>query len=759
MGTGYAAGRSRSIRRGQQSLHADRDALLAEQRELQAARDAFSEHQKTLQAHRQAQFEQLQAFIADRDSLVEEKKLFQAGRDTFAEEQRALQAAQEAFAETQHALNAVREGIADEQKALNADRQAFADEKRSFAAARETLEREQCALRAAQEALSAAQNSMQADRDAIAESQKCLQAGLESAAQEQCAWRSINKLSQRKSERWRPSGTRSRPSNADSRPIARRSGSNGKRGSSKKIASTSSGRTGGSNRKNYAAAKKPGWRPSRPRSCAGFNANKRNWIPPAHLRGTMRAERSRPGSSRIATRGRTRQLDDREKALAAQAASLASAVDQSKATTAEMAERSQSLDEQKLGLDAWAEQLRQSAADAANRTAELDRQAAELGRRAAELDTRLAELTNKAAKLRAAQFEPANWALSRRSKTTCKVKEPVSRRKSSNSKKSKAICNSNAKTCSASARSSEGAQPVLGRDAAPRTGAALRPRSETSPTPTATGGIRPPRRRRRTIPTSRRWTSKTFSAAWVTRSISTMVRPIPKRPRRPPRSRGNRSLRRKERWTRPAQRPRRPPRTTKNRSTRIWRSHQRVGVKQRDPSGGGAKTEHSAAPNRPVPRWPASETPTASQGDSKDSRPHAETEACAAGGGARKACRSIGTLRSGESLGRTRVGTARSQAIDHRDAFEIGRDVGSDCRRRRNVLALGAYGGGTLIVFAAGTSFLIAVYWGLQYALLTGRLIVNRTGGITLRRHRGNRHPADAQSAHRRKPRNCPIGR
>ena len=51
---------------------------------------------------------------------------------------------------------------------------------------------------------------------------------------------------------------------------------------------------------------------------------------------------------------------------------------------------------------------------------------------------------------------------------------------------------------------------------------------------------------------------------------------------------------------------------------------------------------------------------------------------------------------------------------------------------------------GNLIVFAAMLSFLIALHWGLQYAILTGRLIINRSGRISLRKQHKERHPAVA---------------
>jgi hypothetical protein len=56
-----------------------------------------------------------------------------------------------------------------------------------------------------------------------------------------------------------------------------------------------------------------------------------------------------------------------------------------------------------------------------------------------------------------------------------------------------------------------------------------------------------------------------------------------------------------------------------------------------------------------------------------------------------------------------------------------------------------AHDTGTLTIIAAVLSFLIALHWGLQYAVLTGRLYVNRSGGITLRKHRGDRQPAVAK--------------
>jgi hypothetical protein len=52
-----------------------------------------------------------------------------------------------------------------------------------------------------------------------------------------------------------------------------------------------------------------------------------------------------------------------------------------------------------------------------------------------------------------------------------------------------------------------------------------------------------------------------------------------------------------------------------------------------------------------------------------------------------------------------------------------------------------AHNGGTLLAISALLSFLIAAYWGLQYAILTGRLIIDRSGGIALPKTRGKRRP------------------
>ncbi|MCC6124531.1 MAG: hypothetical protein IT426_06200 [Pirellulales bacterium] len=52
-----------------------------------------------------------------------------------------------------------------------------------------------------------------------------------------------------------------------------------------------------------------------------------------------------------------------------------------------------------------------------------------------------------------------------------------------------------------------------------------------------------------------------------------------------------------------------------------------------------------------------------------------------------------------------------------------------------------AQNGGILLAITAVLSFMIALYWGLQYAILTGRLTIDRAGGIALRKPRGDRRP------------------
>jgi hypothetical protein len=74
------------------------------------------------------------------------------------------------------------------------------------------------------------------------------------------------------------------------------------------------------------------------------------------------------------------------------------------------------------------------------------------------------------------------------------------------------------------------------------------------------------------------------------------------------------------------------------------------------------------------------------------------------------------------------------------------------------------YNVSNLFAAAAGLSFLIAMYWGLQYAILTGRIFINRSGGISMRKHPGNRErflrenkakPAEEQPGER--PENTPV--
>jgi hypothetical protein len=219
-------------------------------------------------------------------ALETEKSSLERERIAFSEERNAFLASQSDF-------HAVQTAFKIEQNAFHADRDAFSELQRSLQEERGTFLKEQDALRAERETLINEQQAFQANRDAVLAEQKILQADREAFLNEKMSLQADRELQER-----------------------------------------------------------------------------------------------------------VQLLNDREAALNAQAANMASVMEQSQVAAAEMARRSEDLNERKTQLDAWENRLKQAAVEAENRRTEFDLQSADLDARLEDLNTRQATLDTQLARQR-----------------------------------------------------------------------------------------------------------------------------------------------------------------------------------------------------------------------------------------------------------------------------------------------------------------------------------------------------------------------
>ena len=102
--------------------------------------------------------------------------------------------------------------------------------------------------------------------------------------------------------------------------------------------------------------------------------------------------------------------------------------------------------------------------------------------------------------------------------------------------------------------------------------------------------------------------------------------------------------------------------------------------------------------------------------------PHEAGRDVAADGGPGKTHRSIGIAGTGQSLGPHGHQPTLPKTARQHHAIQAGHGPGGVGRRRRAVLDVEAVRGRADDVLLLVAAVLVAIYWGVQYALLTGRL-------------------------------------
>ncbi len=173
---------------------------------------------------------------------------------------------------------------------------------------------------------------------------------------------------------------------------------------------------------------------------------------------------------------------------------------------------------------------------------------------------------------------------------------------------------------------------------------------------------------------------------------------------------------------------------------------QRLGVKAPPPDDEKPKTVEKTAPFNPFQREASSATPPLQEPRSETNRQRREPVDLSPRAVAPEKSVDLSALRDLANL-------SAEHALGRHDFKKL--IVATRSKSIVTVVALAAAGGlfwhwyahhaGNIVAYAAGLSLLAALYWGLQYAVLTGRLIINRAGGITLRRHHGERRTTVAK--------------
>jgi hypothetical protein len=169
---------------------------------------------------------------------------------------------------------------------------------------------------------------------------------------------------------------------------------------------------------------------------------------------------------------------------------------------------------------------------------------------------------------------------------------------------------------------------------------------------------------------------------------------------------------------------------------------QRLGVKAPAADSDPQATAQNTPPFRPVHRTPRMDAPEEPKGAARPpeaSAPQREPIPLAPRAIAAEKNVDLSALRDLANL-------SAEHALGRHDFKELIRSTRSKAIVATVALAAGAgllwhwraHDAGTWTIVAVGLSWLIAIFWGLQYAILTGRLIINRSGGISLRRHHGD---------------------